>query len=181
MKDVTTQLQMYRECVRHVWNTHFLAPIASSSDKWTLRDEFDDVCCILFGALVVEPLGLAPASQARGILSGSRSATPRTLPWFRLVPNAAAGVPIMVNRDPTLDSGYWDYPLQRVAADDVDLRFVRWFDFDELAFRDFRYYLVRIDSARCDNVAGRAALIECDYVQVLFDQNAFGASAPPLG
>lgn len=177
MRDVTTHLQMYRECVRHVWNTHFLAPIEASEDKWALRDEFDDACCTLFGALVVEPLGLAPASHARGILSASRSAAPRTLLWLRVVPNATAGVPLMVNRDPSLESGYWDHPLQQVAADDIDLRFVRWFDFDELTFRDFRYYLVRIDSARRDGVAGRAALIECDYARILLDQTAFDASA----
>ena len=56
---------------------------------------------------------------------------------------------------------------------DVDLRFVHWFDFDELAFRDFRYYLVRVDSAAQDEIVGRAALIECEYCTVLLDENAF--------
>ena len=176
MKDVTTNLHLYRECVRHIWNTHFLGPIAASSHKWGLRDEFDDVCCRLFGALVVEPLGLASASGGREILSPGRSAAPRILRWLRVVPTAPAGVPIMLNRDPLLDHGYWDHSLQRVSAADVDLRFVRWFDFDDLAFRDFRYYLVRIESAATHEVTGRAALIECEYTRVLLDQTAFGGS-----
>ena len=57
--------------------------------------------------------------------------------------------------------------------------FVRWFDFDDLAFRDFRYYLVRIESATTDDVTGRAALIECESTRVLLDESAFGGSTVP--
>ena len=88
------------------------------------------------------------------------------------------GVPIMINRDLQQTDGYWDHPVRRVLPADVDLRFVRWFDFDELAFRDFRYYLVRVDSAAHPNVVGRAALIECEYCMVLLDESGLSDGSP---
>jgi hypothetical protein len=81
----------------------------------------------------------------------------------------------MINREPLECDGYWDHPLQRVTEADVDLRLVRWYDFDELGFRDFRYYLVRIDSAAREDIVGRAALIDCEYAHVLLDEGAFKA------
>ena len=173
MKNVTPRLRSYRECARHLWNTYFLDPVAGSSDKWALRDQFDDVCAALFGALVVEPLGLAPVADAASILSPSRTRDPRVQRWLRVVPNAPAGVPIMINRDPLQSDGYWDHPLRRVTANEVDLRLVHWFDFDELAFRDFRYYLVRAVAASREDVVGRAALIECEYTDVMLDEGQF--------
>jgi hypothetical protein len=83
----------------------------------------------------------------------------------------------MINREPLTCDGSWDHPLQRVAEGDVDLRFVRWFDFDELGFREFRYYLVRIDSAAREEIVGRAALIECEHASVVLDENDL--TAPP--
>ena len=101
MKDVTARLNSHRECIRHLWNTHFLAGIECSSDKWALRDQFDDVCQALFAALVVDPLGLASAPRARRVLSPSRVSAPQALRWLHVVPNETpAGVPIMINRDP---------------------------------------------------------------------------------
>lgn len=173
MRDVTARLGSYRECVRHLWNGYFLEAVASSSDKWALRDEFDDVCSILFGSLVVEPLGAGAAYDARDILSRGREPAPRVIEWLHVVPKTTpAGVPIMINRDREADSGYWDHPVRQVAATDVSLRFVRWFDFDELGFRDLKYFLVRVASASRDDIVGRAALIECEYSDVFLDEGA---------
>jgi hypothetical protein len=169
MKDVTSRLNSYRECVRHLWNAEFLGLVAASPDKWALREAFDNISSALFDALVVEPLRLAPASQALRVLN--RASAP--LSWLSVVPSSPAGVPIMINRDSSSDHGYWDHPPDRVLATDVGLRFVRWFDFDELAFRDFRHYLVRIVSSTHADLVGRAALIECEYVNVLLDEGAF--------
>lgn len=106
MKDVTTRLSSYRECVRHLWNAYFLEAIVHSSDKWTLRDEFDDTCQLLFAALVVEPLGLAAASNSRRLLSPSRDSAPQLLRWLHVVPRETPlGVPIMINRDSTRSDG----------------------------------------------------------------------------
>jgi hypothetical protein len=178
MKDVTTRLNSYRECIRHLWNMHFLAAATHASDKWAVRDEFDDACQMLFASLVVEPVGLAAASEAQHMLSPSRSSVPRVLRWLHVVPRETPiGVPIMINRDPRQSDGYWDYPIARIVPADVNLRFVRWFDFDELAFRDFRYYLVRVESAADGDIVGRAALIECEYCVVFLDESAFSGDS----
>jgi hypothetical protein len=179
MKDATARFSSYRECVRHLWNGHVLATVSESADPWDRRDEFDDVCSILFGSLVLAPLGAAVESEVTKVLSRGRDSGARAIDWIHVVPRAAAGVPILINRDPTSDSGYWDHPLCRVAAKDVSLRFVRWFDFDELTFRDLRYFLVRITSAAREDVVGRAALVECEHVDVYVDEDVAGMTESP--
>ena len=169
MNDVTSRLTHHRECVRHLWNTEFTGLVATSPDEWDLCEAFDDICAALFDALVVEPLGLAPVSRALRVLRPG--STP--LPWLRVVPSLPAATPILINRDPTSDHGYWDHPPERVLPTDVELRFVRWFDFDVLGFRDFRYYLVRIVASPHPDLVGRAALIECEHTKVWLDETAF--------
>jgi hypothetical protein len=172
MEDVTSRMNSFRECARHLWNVDFLPLVEEARDRWELRDGFDDVCSLLFASLVVGPLGLDfPLSISRALAPDRTSGAP-SLPWLRVVPNGPAGVPIMINRDPVSDVGYWDHPLQRVSETDVDLRMVRWFDFDVLGFRDLRYYLVRIQGAAEPGVIGRAALIECEYTRVIVKAEA---------
>jgi len=72
---------------------------------------------------------------------------------------------------------YWDHPLKRVAPADVDLRFVDWFDFDALAFRDFKYCRVRVIASPHAEIVGRAALLECDYARFVLDEDALVTSA----
>ena len=173
MQDVTGRFNSYRECVRHLWNMHFLAELKTCSDKWDLRDEFDNICSRLFAALVVGPLGLSGAADSRQFLGRTRELSGGGFPWLRVVPRTTpAGVPIMINRDQDKSDGYWDHPIRQVFPTDVTLSFVSLYDFDELAFRDFRYYRVRITSGVRNEIVGRAALIECEYASVLFDQSA---------
>jgi hypothetical protein len=174
MKDATDVLQSYRECVRHLWNTNFMALIPTAEDRWNLQHLFDEAASVLFRALVVDRLGLGSESYAAHAL---RPTTPLT--WLRVVPIGDHGVPIMINRDAAANSGYWDHPITRVSAEDVDLRFVNLFDFDALDFRDFKYYRVRVLSSRIEGVAGRAALMECEYARVLLDDAALEAAKPP--
>jgi len=167
MMDVTSRMNGFRECVRHLWNVDFLPLVEAARDRWDLRDGFDDVCSLLFASLVVDPLGAALPPSVGRTLAPDRTAGAPALPWLRVVPNGPAGVPIMINRDPLSDQGYWDHPVHRVSETDVDLRMVRWFDFDVLGFRDLRYYLVRIQGATDPDLTGRAALIECEYTRVV--------------
>jgi hypothetical protein len=171
MRDVTDVLQSYRECVRHLWNASFMALIPTAEDRWKLQHLFEEAASVLFRALVVERLGLGSEAYSGHALSPT---TPLT--WLHVVPIGDYGSPIMINRDAAAGSGYWDHPITRVSAADVGLRFVCWFDFDDLDFRDFKYYQVRILSSRIEGVAGRAALVECEYARVLLDDAAFGAA-----
>jgi hypothetical protein len=121
MKDLTAEINTYRECVRHLWNAYLLPTVAANGDGWSVRDEFDDVCRKLFGLLLVDPLRLAGVSRADLLLSPSRTDNRAPLPWLQIVPNGAPSVPVMINRHPSDAHGYWDHPLNRVAAQDVDL------------------------------------------------------------
>lgn len=178
MKDATDVLQSYRECMRHLWNSSFLSLLPTAQDPWELRDLFDDAGSLLFSALVVERLGLSSRVGSDQMLSQNRRPSPPPLTWLRVVPRTDR-TPIMINRDATADSGYWDHPVKRVSAADLDLRFVRWFDFDELDSRDFKYYQVKILSSSIEGVAGRAALVECEYARVFVDEAAFANTDQP--
>jgi hypothetical protein len=177
MQDATGRLNSYRECIRHLWNAYFLSELKTCSNKWDLRDEFDNVAAKLFAALVIEPLGASGAANSGQFVAGSRELSKAGFPWLHVVPRTTpAGVPIMINRDEEKSDGYWDHPVRQVFPADVTLSFVSWYDFDELAFRDFRYYRVRIASAARDDIVGRAALIECEHTSVFFDQSAANKS-----
>ena len=78
----------------------------------------------------------------------------------------------MINRD-VPRSGYWDHPVSRVQPSEVELHLLRFFDFEQLGYRDYRYFEVIIHaSAVYPDIIGRAALIEFDHARVLFSKTA---------
>jgi hypothetical protein len=67
----------------------------------------------------------------------------------------------MVNRG--VDTGYWDDPLRAASSDDLDVRFVQFFDWSLLEYRDFALYRARIvASDPYPNVVGRDVLVPAD-------------------
>jgi hypothetical protein len=166
MEDVTNLFSTYRECVRHLWNAYF-RPVAEPTQNWDVRDEFDTVARGIFSSLVLQPLS---ASDRQ--LSPESAATPSVLPGFRIVPASEHGAPILINRD-LPRSGYWDHPVSEVRPADVELHLLRFFDFDQLGWRDYRYFEVVIHSSPTHpDIIGRAALIEFVYAKVLFSKTA---------
>jgi hypothetical protein len=74
--------------------------------------------------------------------------------------------PVMINRE--VDTGYWDNPTVEITKD-AQLSFVRFFDWDVLAVRDYQYVRVRIDAwSAHPEVIGKHALMEAR--SVVFDQ-----------
>jgi len=168
MQDVTNHFSNYRECVRHLWNLYFRS-IAETHSSWDVRDEFDEISRTIFSSLILRELGIRDTA-----LAPASSAEPETLRGFRVIPRTEHGVPILINRD-LPRSGYWDHPISQVRPQDVELHLFRFFDFDELGFRDFRYYEVLIQaSATYPEIVGRVALIECEYAFVFQNE-------PPSG
>jgi hypothetical protein len=55
-RDITALINEYRECVRHLWNTHFRRRAETERD-WDLRDAFEDAAALLFQALVLAEIG----------------------------------------------------------------------------------------------------------------------------
>ena len=166
MDDVTHLFNTYRECVRHLWNAYF-RPVAEPTQNWDVRDEFDTVARAIFSSLVLRPVGVIGCE-----LSPAWSREPSALPGFRIVPDGEHGSPILINRD-LPRSGYWDHPISEVRPDDVELHLLRYFDFDELGFRDYRYFEVFIRSSPTyPDIVGRVALIEVHHAKVLFNKPA---------
>ena len=169
--DITASVANFREAARHLWNAHYRQNL-SDRDCWDLRDSFDEVAIQLFASLVLEPLGLNSTS-----LAPSNVGEPTPLTSLIVCPSPESGVPIMINRDRPR-SGYWDHPQQRVTGDDAELRLARFFDFDELACRDFRYLEVFIASSnRHPDIVGRWALLDFEYARVFVRQPVAGYEA----
>lgn len=164
--DITPSIANFREAARHLWNAHYRQSLADR-DPWDTRDSFDEVIGRLFDSLVLEPLGIAGTS-----LAPSNAGVPKPVTGLIVRPSVESGVPIMINRDRPR-SGYWDHPKERIAADEAELLFARFFDFDQLASRDFRYLEVFIaSSVREPDIVGRWALLDFEYAKVLVGQPA---------
>src|SRR5262249_1080570 len=130
MEDVTALMDGYRECVRHLWNMHFWKDAEPQQD-WDLAEGFNAVAARLFQLLVLRPLGGAETEV-------------RPDDWAQREPLSFLHVyvdprsEIMVNRG--LDTGYWDDPLRVIEKGELDLRFLQFFDWWLLGFREFGLY-----------------------------------------
>jgi hypothetical protein len=159
-RDITSSVANFREAARHLWNCHYV-PTLDGQHPWDTRDSFDRVSGELFRSLVLEDLGLTDIA-----LAPSWASDPKPIPGLFVTPSAAGGVPIFINRDRPR-SGYWDHPKQRIQPDEATLLLARFFDFDEVGLRDFRYLEVFIAAASVDQeIVGRWALLDFEYARV---------------
>lgn len=163
MIDITKTMNLYRECARHIWNNYYLEQMVLRED-WDLCDEYDELCTSLFSSLVLRTIDKTSYKK-----SCSFERDPKPLDFIKVIPSSEAGVPIHVNREINC-SGYWDYPVNIVTPSDVDMRFVDYFDFNKIAFRDFQYCRVRIfGSVKYKDIIGRDALINSNNLTIQFD------------
>ena len=154
MRDITADMTRYREAARHLWNTAF-----QRGADFDVRDDFSRVATELFNALVLNPL---EATEQRLPEMGDAEPTP-----FRRISiePSADRVPILVNRG-TQSYGYWDDPVNVVARGEATLRFVSFFDWDQLAPRDFHYVLAHISGWPAHpHLVDRFALLEFSLVR----------------
>jgi hypothetical protein len=157
--DATDLVLRFREAARHLWNTGL------ANGDADVQDEFDEICAVLFRVMVLRPLGRTDAT-----LASSSRASPEALRFLRVVPVIDVGTPILINREAGVSYGRWDDPITSVKPNDVDLRFVRLFDWDESGQRDFEYILVVIEGfLKHEGMVGRHALIAPRHVRVLLE------------
>lgn len=163
MKNITSSINNYRECVRHLWNIHFFYKLKEER-IYDAKDEFDDICVSLFSSLVLKPIGCASLEKAKAY---QRIQDPINCLFVTLV--SESGLPIHVNRE-LPPSGYWDYYAGLIRPDDVDMRFIDCFDFGQYQFRDFEYYKVRIVASKMNaEFIGRDALIRASHAEIFYD------------
>lgn len=150
MEDVTALMNKYRECVRHLWNTQFWQP-ASQDQDWDERDAFEDIATALFREMVLARLGRDDVEVKPEYWSPQEP-----LPFLHVVTDPESE--ILVNRGKS--GPYWDAPLRHVVKGELELRFIHYFDWGVLEFRDYAFYLTRIvGSEEHPEVVGRDALV----------------------
>lgn len=149
------QVNRFRLASRELFNNYFRIEDASGngtdSEAWSALERFIEVETVLFEKMVLEPLELTGPTYGQ------------CNPRIRVCLRSGSFAPIMLNRE--VDSGYWDYPLQEVTADAI-LQFVRFFDWDQLHYCDYRYvHVVVVDWPSHPAVVGKHALVETQYVR----------------
>lgn len=162
--DITQLMLQYRECSRNLWNMYIRQQVSEFNtderNEWDIKDEYDEICTILFSTLVLAPIGKSNFKK-----SHSYEKYQKELSFIDVVP--CNEIPILINREVGETSGYWDYPLKSIQPADVGMRFVDFFDFDRLGFRDFEYIQVRIvESMVYPDLVQRDALVIPRYVKM---------------
>jgi hypothetical protein len=154
MKDFSELLNSYRDCVRHLWNTYFSHDACQNSD-WELHESFIDISDKLFRTLVIYKIGN---------LFGNYSSDTEELS-IKVVPKGEC--PILINRDIPA-TGYWDDPIKCVKESEVNMKLIGCFDWDDLGFREFEFYRVRITaSEKYPHLIGRDALVKPMHIRIL--------------
>jgi hypothetical protein len=151
MNDVTGLMNDYRECVRHLWNTYCLKII--EEDDWDFRDRLNQIEVELFRNLVLYRLG-----REETVLKPAQWSPAEVLKFLQIEAENRSG--ILINREIAASSGYWDDPVNFFWRNELDLRFIHYFDWMSIGFRDFAYYRVRIvGSQKHPHLIGRDALV----------------------
>jgi hypothetical protein len=150
MSSVDEALESFRLASRELFNGFFRVthdPFANGG--WALLERFERVEEVLFEQMV------APACTSGAQRYGQAQ------PSISVALRAGDVAPIMINRE--VDSGYWDHPVNLLTRD-ASLRFVRFFDWDQLGPRDNRYLRVVVQSwPGRPEVEGKHALVESHY------------------
>jgi hypothetical protein len=159
--DITSSVARFREAARHLWNCHYF-PFLDAQYPFDQRDSFDRVAGELFRSLVLEDLGLEDLT-----LAPECSSSPTPFSRLFVTPQAPDGAPILINRDRSRPHGYWDHPKKSIRADEATMLLARFFDFNCVGLRDFKYLQVFIAVASPDlDISGRWALFEFEYARI---------------
>ena len=76
-------------------------------------------------------------------------------------------------------TGYWDHPVTTLTPSDAEISFNGYFDWDQHALIDFRYYRGEIlQSGKYPEIVGHELFIETQYADVFYIPES---SAPMVG
>lgn len=150
--DCTELFYRYRELARLLWNLGFwIEPTLRQLDALQL---YREISARLFEALVLLPLGYQGRIE--------RNDTPGSIANFHVVLRGPEA-PLLVDRNlPHEPPHIWGAPEIKVGPESgVSLRFLKFFDWDELARRDFRFMEVLIEQLQArPDLVGHHALVE---------------------
>ena len=160
MSQVTEFFEKYREASRHLRNIYY---VPRDNDVWDVLDDFDELSVLLFKHLVCAPLNI-------GYESHDWFNDP--VPYFKLRAQGTR-LPIMINRKPEVNHGYWDHDIDSVNPDDLTLNFICYFDWNPQGIIDNRYIMCKIhDAKESKQVIGHVALVESHYVEIHYEDHS---------
>ncbi len=152
--DATEELQRFRLMLRGIWNSYLYAD--PEVRDWDMVATFRQCEPFLFDTLFAEKL------RRRLKIAETTAVT------LLIVPDHQ-GTNIMINCGTERpSSGVWTHPPARIDPTDMTLRFLEFFDWGPLDFRDNE--LIRVEilaSARYPDVVGREALIDAKRVRAV--------------
>jgi hypothetical protein len=150
--DIDEAMKRFRHAGRELFNNFFrMNDPYKDHESWVLEDRFREIQVLLFQKLVLEPARVPGAEYGQ--------LQPLIEVRIRLGDETTA----LVNRG--VDSGYWDYPMEKISAD-AKLLFLSFFDWDVLDYRDNQYVRVLItDWPSQPGAIGKHALVEARSMQ----------------
>ena len=158
LRDVTNVFDHFRVSARSIWNTAFL-PDPEFREGYYIG-QFEWIAKILFDTIVLAKLDMDYPSE---------DLFHKSIPFFQVIP-ASPTIPLMIQnpRSPT-QTGYWDDPVKQVSVGKVEMHFIDFFDWNQVAVLDYRYYRVSIGRfEEHPHLVGREALIETHCARVIF-------------
>ena len=156
MKNITKDIQRYREVVRHLWNSCLVNCVEQSPGA--TYESFGRICEELFDVLILEAHGSEESAERLNV-AGFKT--------IRVVPAIKESVPLIVNRS-NPSGTYWDDSV-KLKPDDCELLFIGFFDWDRHNTIEMRYLRVLVASCAAEpRVVGRHALIEMLYSEVVY-------------
>lgn len=143
---ITKPFAECREAIKALWNQYLLARLDPERIAQGVR-VFHDIKAKLFYFLVIAPTGSVVTLQSHV----------EDYPClFGVVPDVHAE--ILINREAGASSGYWDRTVFNVGERAV-LRFIDFFDWDELNEISLKYCRVIISDSDKEGIIGHQALV----------------------
>ena len=146
-------MNRFRIASRELFNQYFRVENADNNpDAWELEERHREVQAILFEKMVLEAADLPSISYGFAH------------PNIRVEPKGAWA---SANLNREIDSGYWDYPLDKITQD-AQMVFLSFSDWDQFDFRDNRFVRVKVIECKSHpEIVGKHALIEHNYVRFI--------------
>jgi hypothetical protein len=158
---MTDLLNLYRECVRSIWNTYFFEQYKVTENS----DFIESFCKIkqeLFDSIVLIPV-LAD-SEAFDYVLGFPCSRIKIIPRHM----NSWDIPVDINRSKGEIGGYWDHPISRINSQ-ADLVFIDFFDWNPYGFIDMSRIVAEIlDYPENPSLIGHRLIVESIYVDFIF-------------
>ena len=155
---ILESINKYRECVRSIWNIYFLNNFQINQD-WILIDSFNRIKQDLFQSIVLYQLEEDMPDFVLGY----------PINKIKIIPadNICWEIPVSINREKGINSGYWDHPITKINSY-ADISFINFFDWNPYGFIDMSKIIAVIsDYPENQNLIGHCLIIDLIYVDIV--------------